>query len=173
MPPDATGKAVIPEIEPPVIATPLAFCVLIVPSPDETDVTNAVVASCVVLVPGAAVGAGEPVEPLVSGHLHADECHPRLGDVDPISAGGDSAEGLALAVDGVLILAVRSLSSRTIHCCPGLKGIGEPSVIVKVVPESASGRSQLTSHERPSRRMVAFPRPTVSACGVLPPPLSK
>ena len=54
---------VVPLIVPPVIATALAFCVDIVPSVPVAAVTNAVVAICVVLVPGAAVGArGVPVK---------------------------------------------------------------------------------------------------------------
>ncbi len=53
---------VVPLIVPPVIATELAFCVDMVPSVPVAAVTNAVVAICVVLVPGAAVGArGVPV----------------------------------------------------------------------------------------------------------------
>ena len=54
---------VVPFIVPPVIATELAFCVDIVPSVPVAVTTNAVVAICVVLVPGAAVGAiGVPVK---------------------------------------------------------------------------------------------------------------
>jgi hypothetical protein len=57
---------VIPVIEPPVIATLFAFWVDIVPNAPVAAVTaaptNAVVATCVVFVPGEAVGAtGVPV----------------------------------------------------------------------------------------------------------------
>ena len=63
VPPEATGIAVeSPEIEPPVIATLLAFWLDIVPRAPATFCTKAVVAICVVLVPANAVGAvGVPV----------------------------------------------------------------------------------------------------------------
>jgi len=65
--PTVTAFTVVPVIVPPVIATELAFCVDMVPSEPVAAVTaastNAVVAICVVLVLGAAVGArGVPVK---------------------------------------------------------------------------------------------------------------
>lgn len=64
MPKDVVVNALIdpvviatPDIVPPVTAMLFAFCVDIVPSPPATFCTNAVVAICVVFVPGAAVGA--------------------------------------------------------------------------------------------------------------------
>jgi hypothetical protein len=58
-----TPRLVNPLAVPPVIATALAFCVDIVPKAPVAAVTKAVVASCVVFVPGEAVGArGVPVK---------------------------------------------------------------------------------------------------------------
>ena len=66
VPPSATAKSVMPVIEPPVIATLLAFWVDIVPNEPvafvTAVVTNAVLATCVVFVPADAVGTvGVPV----------------------------------------------------------------------------------------------------------------
>ena len=66
VPPSATAKSVIPVIDPPVIETLLAFWVDIVPKEPVAVVTaaltKAVVAICVLFVPGeAVVDIGAPV----------------------------------------------------------------------------------------------------------------
>ena len=58
VPPDAIGiGALNPDTVPPVIATALEFCKLILPRLPVVACTNAVEAICVELVPRAAVGA--------------------------------------------------------------------------------------------------------------------
>ncbi len=41
------------------------------------------------------------------------------------------------------------------------------------MPDLALGRDHVVFHTRPSRSTIAVPVPMVSACGVLPPPLSQ
>ena len=83
------------------------------------------------------------------------------------------ADGMGFGSVSGVIVALRLRSSRTIHSCPDLNGMTVPSSRVNVVPSFAVGRLHVTSHASPSRMTTALPVPMVSACGVLPPPLSK
>ena len=92
VPPSATAKSVIPVIEPPVMLTLLAFWVDIVPSEPVAAViaavVNAVVASWVVFVPGAAVGPdGAPVNVVVPVTARVlDRVVAPVKDVVPVTA---------------------------------------------------------------------------------------